>query len=414
MTSPPVSPWFRRAIIDADWLTAERATRLARSFLALSVLGALGWVATARNGIDLAGRPLGTDFASFWTASQMTLAGHAAQVYDPALHHAAQVKMFGPRVDDYAFFYPPLFLTICLPLALLPYLASLGAWLAATGYAYAKVTRGFLGEGRGWWVAILAFTGVFMNAGHGQNGFLSAALFGGGVLLLDRRPILAGVLLGCLAYKPQLGVVIPVALLAGGRWRAIFGASAAVIGLGLASVGLFGAQAWQGFLAVSPLARAALEQNLVGFAKMPTAFAAVRLWHGPIAVAYAVQAIVAVGVCGALIAHQRKGFRAPAEGPAMVAAALLASPFMLDYDLVILAIPLAWLTREGMRTGFRSWEKIVLSAGFVVPLISRPIMSTAGAPVGPLVVGAVFWLLLRRWAEPSARQDALAPVAGPV
>ena len=413
MTLPPHASRFCRLIVDAEWLTAARATRLAWSFLAVSLLGALAWVATARHSIDLAGRPLGTDFASFWTASQMALAGRAVQVYDPAAHHAAQMAVFGPRVDEYAFFYPPLFLTICLPLALAPYAVSLGAWLTATGYAYAKVTRRFLGEGRVWWVPILGFTGVFMNAGHGQNGFLSAALFGCGVLLLDRRPILAGVVLGCLAYKPQLGLVIPIALLAGGRWRTIFGAAATVVVLGLASVGLFTAQAWQGFLAVSPLARTALEQNLVGFAKMPTAFAAVRLWHGPVALAYAVQALVALGVCGALIALQRKAYRAPAEGPAMVAAALLASPFMLDYDLVILAIPLAWLTREGLRTGFRSWEKFVLGAGFVVPLVSRPIMSMTGVPIGPLVVGAVFWLVLRRWEKPADGQDALAPVAGP-
>ena len=126
--------------------------------------------------------------------------------------------------------------------------------------------------------------------------------------------------------------------------------------------GVFGLASWRGFLAASPMARAALEQNLIGYEKLQSVFAAVRLLHGGVGLAYAVQGLAAVIVCGALIWGQRWAFRHEAEGPAMVAAALLASPFLLDYDLMLLAIPLAWLTAQGLRTGFLPWEKLLLAA----------------------------------------------------
>ena len=415
----PTAPrsWLARALRDADWLTGERARIYARLWLAVSVIVSVVWVALSRGGVDLAGHALGTDFTSFWTASQMSLAGHAQAIYDPSpigAHHAAETRLFGRDVGYFAFYYPPVFLLLCLPLALAPYLVSLTLWLAATALAYLKVVRGFLGEaapkGQVGWVAMLAFPAVLSNIGHGQNAFLSAALFGGGALLLDRRPLLAGVLLGSLVFKPHLGLVIPLALLAGGRWRSIFGAAVAVIGLSAASLAVFGPDVWRAFLAASPAARIALEQNLVGYEKMQSVFAAVRLLHGCVGLAYAAQGLAAIGACVGLVAAQRKAFRAPAEGPAMVCAALLASPFLLDYDLILLAIPLAWLTAGGLKSGFRPWEKLILSAGFLLPALSRTLAGSLSLPLGPVVISAVFWLVLRRWlTEPRAPAERQSP-----
>jgi hypothetical protein len=390
-----------RSVHDANWLTADRAKLFSVSWLAISVIVAVAWLLLARNNLDLLGKPVGTDFVSFWTASQATLAGHPWEVYNMAQHHVAQTRLFGRDIGDYAFFYPPMFLLLCLPLAGLPYLVSLGAWLGVTGVAYARVVRACLGE-HGGWIAVLAFPAVLINVGHGQNGFLSAALFGGGSLLLDRRPVLAGAILGCLIYKPHIGLVIPVALIASGRWRTILGAAGSAAVLILLSIWAFGLATWRAFLGVSPMARAALERNLVGDAKMQSVFAAVRLLHGSLGLAYAAQGAMALGVCAALVLSHRKAFRSPAEGPAMVAAALLISPFLLDYDLILLAIPLAWLTAQGLAGGFRPWEKTILAAAFVLPAVSRNIATATGAPVGPVVVLAVFWLVLRRW-EAAAR-----------
>jgi alpha-1,2-mannosyltransferase len=403
MTHVAPRPWSAplvTALREATWLTRERALAYGRILLVMSLTAAVVWTALAHGGLDRMGKPLGTDYASFWTASKLALGGHPLQVYDITAHHAEQTRLFGRDVGYSAFFYPPIYLLICLPLALLPYFASLAVWLGVTGLAYWRVVRAWLGDRFGA-LAIFSFPAVLVNIGHGQNGFLTTALFGGGALMLDRRPIVAGMLFGCMVYKPQLGLVIPLALIAAGRWKTIGAAAATVLILAGLSAALFGLDAWRGFLAVSPVAKAALEQDLVGYAKMQSTFAGVRLLHGGLGLAYAVQIAVALAACAGLVLLQRRSFRSGAEGPAMMTAALLASPFLLDYDLLLLAIPLAWMAREGLRTGFRPWEKLVLALAFVLPLMSRSVASTIGLPLAPIVIGAVFVLVLRRGLEPA-------------
>ena len=397
-----------RGLRRADWLTPERARVWGWLCLAVSVAVAIGWVALSRGGLDPTGKPLGTDFMSFWSASQLALGGAPADAWNVGAHHARESAIFGRDVGYAAFFYPPLFLVICLPLALLPYLASLAAWLAATGALYWRMARAWLGQRLGV-MPILAFPAVLTNVGHGQNGFLSAALFGAGTLWLERRPMLAGLALGALAYKPHLGLMIPFALAIAGRWKTFAAAAAMVTALAAASLALFGPAAWAGFLADSGLARATLEQGLVGDAKMQSAFAAVRLFGGPVALAYAAQLAVAAGAAAGLVWLQRRAPKSGAEGPALVVAALIASPFLLDYDLVILAAPLAWLLAEGARTGFRDWEKTTLAAAFVLPAVSRMLASQVHLPPAPMVLAALLLLILRRGASPAPTGVAVRP-----
>lgn len=392
------------ALSQADWLTANRARAWGWLLLAVTALIALAWVGAARGGLDVTGKPLGTDFTSFWAASKLALAGSPARAYDAAAHHAQQTAIFGRDTGYAAFFYPPIFLMICLPLATLPYLAALAAWLTATGALYWRMARAWLGAAFGA-MPIFAFPAVLTNIGHGQNGFLSAALFGGGALWLQRRPILAGLCLGALAYKPHLGVMIPVALAIAGRWKAFAAAAAAVVALAAASYGLFGQETWRAFLADSSLARSALEQGLVGDGKMQSAFAAVRLWGGGLGLAYGAQAAAAAFAAAGLLWLQRRAPNSGAEGPAMIVAALLASPFLLDYDLVILAAPLAWMLREGVRSGFLSWEKTILLAAFVLPAVSRTLATEARLPLAPLVMAALFVAVLRRGSTVAASAD---------
>jgi hypothetical protein len=407
---PPIALAGLAALRDAAWLTGQRARAYGWIFLVVSAAIAAGWIALSHGGLDPAGKPLGTDFTSFWSASKLALGGAPARAYDIPAHQAVESAIFGRDTGYAAFFYPPIFLLICLPLAALPYLASLGAWLAATGALYWRMARAWLGERFGL-MPVLAFPAVLTNIGHGQNGFLSAALFGAGALWLERRPILAGLCLGSLAYKPHLGLMIPIALAVGGRWKTFVAATVAVAAWAAASLALFGADAWRGFLADSGVARAALEQGLVGDAKMQSAFAAVRLWGGTVLVGYGVQLAVAAFAAAGLVWLHRRALKAEAEGAAMIVAALLASPFLLDYDLVILAAPLAWMLREGASTGFRPWEKIVLAATFVLPAVSRTLATWAHLPLAPFVLAALFVLLLRRGASAATSLNEVSAAA---
>ena len=94
-------------------------------------------------------------------------------------------------------------------------------------------------------------------------------------------------------------------------------------------------------------------------------------------------------------------------------ASLLVSPFVLDYDLMLLAFPLMWLFHTGLREGFRSWERLALLAAYALPLYGRPLAIAAHLPLAPLVLLAVFGLTLRRVLQPqparaSKRRLALA------
>ncbi len=397
---------------DADWLNGDRATGYCRVLGGMLMVLTVAWVVMSKGGIDVTGKPLGTDFMSFWAASRLALDGMTAAPWNIAAHHAAQSAVFGRDVGYAAFFYPPTFLLMCWPLGLLPYLPALVLWLIATGAAYLKVVRAFADE-RFSMLPILAFPAVMINAGHGQNGFLSAALLGGGALMLNTRPVLAGLCLGSLIYKPHLGLVIPVALIAARRWRVFAAATVAAIGTCALSYAAFGAPAWLAFLELTSLARQTLEQSIVGDAKMQSAFAAIRLLGGNLATAYAMQALLALAIGAAVFQLQRRAFRCAAEGPVLVAAALLASPFLLDYDLTLLAIPLAWCASEGLRTGFRPYEKTVLLAGFILPLLSRSFATSLGLPLAPLVLLAVFMIVWRRGLQAGSAAPATArhPIA---
>ena len=235
-----------------------------------------------------------------------------------------------------------------------------------------------------------------MNAAHGQNGFLTAALIGGGFLAMDATPALSGVLIGAMAFKPHLALVIPFALVFARRWKTLIFAAATAAAFSAASLAAFGPSTWGGFLAEAPFARSALENNLVGDEKMQSVFAAVRLLHGSLALAWMAQIVTAFCVVGVLWRLERLAFRAPAEGAAIVCAGLLASPFLLDYDLTLIAIPLAWLLGEGRRGGFLPFEKAIMALAFVLPLISRVVAGEVGLPLAPLTIAAVLALTMRR------------------
>jgi hypothetical protein len=192
------------------------------------------------------------DFISFWTAGQLALGGHAVDAYRETPHYLKQLALHRDLNRGYlAFFYPPFFLLPCAALALLGYLPAVGLWIASTCVGYAAAIRWMLSkcvhQGEHVWVLFLGYPAVMVNAGFGQNGFLSASLFGGAAVWLERRPELAGLCLGCLAYKPQLGIIVPLGLAVAGRWRCFAAACATVLALTVVTTLAFGVDVWPAF-----------------------------------------------------------------------------------------------------------------------------------------------------------------------
>ena len=396
----PARPGVWRFLRDAAWANPQRLRAYA-TLLALAhgaALAALLYM--ARSGVDARGEPLGSDFVSFWTAGRMALQGHAAAIYDPAAHQAAERAAFGNFPGWYAFFYPPVFLLLCAPLGALPYFAALALWLSASFAAMAaalrKLSRRLVTP-----LTLAAFPAVFATLGHGQNAFLTTALLAGAALTLDRRPLLAGALLGCLCFKPQLALLAPIALLLTGRWRALAGMAMSGLALAALATLAFGLDAWTAFLVETPLTRATLERGLVEPAKMASVFAAVRVLGGGVALAYFAQGAAALGALGALV------YARPQTGRALIALvaalACLTTPFLLDYDLTILIVPVVVLADEGLETAFLSFEKTALAAAFLLAEIARPLALTLHLPVAPLVVAGLATVMIRRFAGDKLR-----------
>jgi len=381
---------------DADWFDARRA-RAYRLLLALGGLfAAAGLIAFSHAGIDPTGKPLGTDFLAFWSAARLALAGTPEAAWNIARIGAYERAAMPVDPGVSSFLYPPAFLILCMPFGLLPYFAALPLWLMLTGGAYLMAIRLWLVRHKGALITVAAFPAVLTNIGHGQNGFLTAALLGGGLALLDRRPWIGGALLGALIIKPHMALALPVLLIAGAHWRSILSALISATALCAASLLMFGTRSWTAFVNGASLGRAILDQGLVPPEKMVSIFAAMRVLHEPVALAYAAQLSVALGA-GALLAWvARRRSTAPGGTAALAAAAtLLMSPFLLDYDLTALAIPLAWLFSEGLRRGFATWEKILLGAGYVLPLLSRTLAFSTGVPVAPFILSALMLAVAR-------------------
>ena len=388
---------LKQGLKSGDWLTAARARGYSLILLGICALAIAGWIAVSPGLIDPNGKPIGTDFSNVYAAGKLTWQGHPADAYDPALQHAAEKAVFGDReVPFYGWHYPPFFLAVAFLVASLPYAFGLSLWLAASLAAYLAAVRAILPRPETLLIAA-AFPAVFINIGHGQNGFLTAALLGGALHWLDRRPWLAGILIGLLAYKPQFGVMIPLALLASQRWSSIAAAIATVAALVAVSLAVLGGGVWHAFADSMNFTQAiVLEQGGTGWEKIQSGFSAARNWGADVHTAYAIQIALGLSLAATLawLWHSDAAFELKTAG--LVIASLLATPYVLDYDLVVLAIAIAFLARHGLARGFRDYEISLLAAAWIVPLLSRGIAGATGIPLGLIAMLALYAFTLHR------------------
>lgn len=396
----------------AGWLDEARTRGYLRAVALLNAAALVLLVATSHGGIDRNGFLLGTDFLSFWTTGQM-LHDHA-NVYDVAAHTATQRAFYASDDGHTAFFYPPTFLPFCWPLGLLGYFPALALWLVATGAAYLLALRAWLkqvGLAQPLLVLFAAFPPVLIAVTHGQTSFLVAALLGLGALLVPRQPWLAGLLLGLATIKPQFGLLVPVALLLTREWRAIGGAVLGAVLLGAVSTLAFGRQIWADWFHIGSAAQGAMDQGAVGYAKMQSLLAAAMLLGAPSSMAYALQGALTLAVAGAVAwASWGRRFDLPLAA-LMLAGAPLATPFVLDYDMVLLAFPLIWLASQALGQGFRPWEKLIFVATFIAAAFARPLALAVGIPIMPVILVAFFVVVFRRVNE-SPRAGRVVAGAG--
>jgi hypothetical protein len=374
-----------------DWLDRGRIRACAAVLLAIEVSLLVFFIAGTHGWIVPLEQPTTTDFVSFYAAGELADHGQPALAYDQSAHLAAEEQATAPGIKYQFFYYPPIFMLVCAVFSRLPYLVAFVLFEAATLIPCLFVARRVVGESDPRvLLVLLGFPSVFWTMGLGQNAFLTAALFGGATLLIDRRPEVAGLLFGALCYKPHIGLLIPVALVAGGHWRAFAAAAATAVLLALVSAAAFGWDTWRDFLTAATTMGGTYASGRIDFAGFVSPFGGVRLLGGSAPLAYAVQGGATLASAALVAVVWYRGLGLPVRAATLAAATLTAIPVLLVYDFLIGAIAMAWLVRAGRESGFGAWEKTGLAAIFLVPLLSRDIGSGWHVPLAPLAaVGLV-------------------------
>jgi hypothetical protein len=361
-----------------------------------------------------AAKPTDRDFISFWGAAQLALAGDPAAAYDQARLHEVQAAVVTfVNGDGMPFPYAPAFLALVTPFGLLPFSTSLAVWSAATFAIYLITVRRIFPQS-GWLAA--AFPPVFINAAIGQNAFVTAAIFIGGMLLLQRRPFAAGLLLGCLVIKPQLGLLLPIALLAARQRRAIAGAAVSSLGVLAVGAAVFGAAATEAWLAQMPLYVNIGRDGLVGWHKMASVYAALRQAGAGLELAFVLHLLVAAAAALFVWRVWRSDAEAPAKAGILAAATLLASPYVFPYDAVLLVVAFFWLAKRGAPAMPLTilWCLPILTIAQIAS-VHGPVNLQPIVPIGLLILGALHLRTSRQASGAATNQPPwpTAPTSSP-
>ena len=377
------------------WLNGARIRFYSGVMLGIFLAIAFGLVWYS-NLVDPSGYTIISDLTVFWTAAQMGLAGHAASAYSVSELRESVLAIFPNVQGNFGWFYPPSFYLCILPLGYLQYVPAYFVFMVPTLVFYVAVIRSILWNREAGWI-LASFSGIWINLLRGQNGFLTAGLAGGGLRLLDKHPIAAGLVIGLTTIKPHLAVLFPVALIAARAWHTLVAAafSASII-LG-AGVAFLGTDTWSGWLQSLSVARHFAEQNGPAYwIHMPTFFAFFRLLHVPVELAYAAHATVALFALLAVWKVWRNNAEIALRAAILVTATLLISPYLLEYDLTWLALPAAWWAVIVRHQGWGRGERELMVVMWLLPVLCSLIAKWISIQIGPWVLLLVLWVLWRK------------------
>lgn len=345
---------------------------------------------------DTPGRLISTDFLNVYAAGKFALSGTPVSAYDWPTHKAMEIEVLGYDFKGYyGWHYPPFYLFVAAALATLPYAVAHASWSAISFLPFVAAVRASAASKAGYLLALSA-PALVANVLVGQNGFLTAALIGFALAFLEKRPVLAGICLGLLTYKPHFGVLFPVALVAAGHWRAFIAASVTAIILALLSILAYGIEPWLAFLRWLPVtSQAFLSEGRAEIEKMQSLFALLRTLGTAEWMAWSAQIVLS----GAIAIAIWKIWKSREHAYALKAAALgvgvlLATPYIYLYDMVTITIPIAFLFLLGMSRGFLRYEIAAIAAVMLLvasfPFVKLPVGLLASLLLAALVSRRVF------------------------
>ena len=356
-------------------------------------LGALAFATIVAISIPVAAwvyesqRP-GVDFVSFWAAARLALSGQPSLAYDLNVHGALErtVTTLGGLMP---FPYPPPFLFLVAPLGLLTYWVAYLPWIVFTAAVYFLASRSFVKPR-----FAFAHPAALVNSIIGQNGLLTSGVLLGGLSVLGKRPLLAGLLFGTLVIKPQLAVLIPVALIAERNWRAIAGAAVSSLLLVALAAAVFGLGSYGAFFAMAKQHAVYLSTYRWHWGEQASIFAFLRFFGADRAVALAFQAIAALGA--AFLTWRAWSRADPERGAILAACTILVPPYLFAYDSLILILPLARLLERAEHP----WRPAIVWLLLFVPLFGY-----VGLYTGPNTI-PIAALLCLWWLSPTGQSAA--------
>ena len=370
------------------------------------------WGYSEPNVITADGYIRGSDFIALWPALNLAVGGEAELAYDKTAIQTVQHQLTGIDTRaDRRFLHPPTYLFMLFPLGELSYFTALAAWqlLPLLGFLLVMSRMGIP------WALffLLPLSGaVVQNIAAGQNGSLSAFFLAGALLTLERRPIVAGVLFGLMTFKPQLALLIAPTLLFGRHWRALIVLAVTVLVGIVMSIAAFGIEPWVAFFRNLFFAQEQLAQGHLPWHRIPSAFVAARMIGLDTAIAQAVQGVIAVGAFAGVAWTWWRPIRFHLKAALLVAAMPLATPWIHDYDLVILLVPMAWLILDADREQIRTLEIAILALVWIFPVVwVNELLPVEGIPYGFFLLLAFYGIIMcriLRFGQPARHRAAQA------
>jgi alpha-1,2-mannosyltransferase len=382
-----------------------------RQALALAaVCGAFGLAAWAFYLWVFHGDP-GQDWMVFYTASGAYLDGNLPLIFDGERLTAALNQRFASwlafTLNLHPWVYPPTFLLLFLPFGMLPPVVSLAVFLSSGFIALLAAALRDARRGQPRWIvgfSLVLCPAVPFNVMTGQNAFFTSALLVGGFGLIGRHPVVGGALLGILTFKPQLWLMVPVALLAARQWRALGAAAASALMLALLSLLVFGPEIWRAWIALATGIDEAYRAWMInGRLNGLSVFACVT-WlgapfgmsvedlasylkdHQGLEVVARLAQWLAIAIAAALVYWT---CRRPGPGALQLAALLgattLAAPHASASDAVLLALATSLYVAASRRAALQPLQLVLGAAVWVSPLFNPPSLFRPGC-LTPLLV----------------------------
>ena len=350
---------------------------------------------------------VGRDFLNFWMYGRAAWTPDPSRFYDPLLYRDALAALLGAGYPGQNWSYPPSVMLAAALFGRLPYLAALLCWTALGLALFLWVVRRYASDRRLLAAIALSPAAVFCLI-SGQSSFVTAAMLLTIFACLDRKPMLAGILLGLLTLKPQLGLLFPVMLAASGRWRVFLVASATALLIAAATAALFGPQVWLDFVQKGiPVQNLVLaDPDRIGTPFFPTIFMNVRGTGASYAIAMTVQACFSAFAIGAVFFafRHRKDADPQLLAALFFACSICAVPYLLSYDtlpvtcLAVMLLGAGTLDRRG---------QVLAKLVYWLPLIQMALGS--GHIPGPALIPPAFalYVLMRLKADRGMPTDAV-------